>query len=139
MVLCTVCQVRHNILSDNWIHWKKKNEINLITVITIALKSVVKYYPFGTDIFAPSSIACDNSKSSDSAAAVAALSASQISLRPSNAGAVSQNSSRFDRNCPSVNGTSDFQRIVSWQSGWFFLGGPLLLPMWLPSFDSQSN
>lgn len=83
-------------------------------------------YPFGTDIFAPSKIACDNGKSNASAATVAARSASQISLRPSNAGAVSQNSSRFERNCPSVSGTSDFQRIGSWQSGWFFRGAPPL-------------
>ena len=35
----------------------------------------------------------------------------QISNFPSNAGAVSQNSSRFDFSCPSVSGMSDFHRI----------------------------
>lgn len=72
-------------------------------------------------MLAPSNIACANWKSVVSAAAVAALNASHISLRPSNAGAVSQNSSLLLLNWPSVKGTSDFQRIVSWHNGWFFL------------------
>jgi len=76
-------------------------------------------------MLAPSNIACANWKSVVSAAAVAALNASHISLRPSNAGAVSQNSSRLLRNWPSVKGTSDFQRIVSWHNGWFFLFVPV--------------
>lgn len=95
--------------------------------------------PFGTDIFAPSKMACDNWKSNASAAIVAARNASQISLRPSNAGAVSQNSSRFDRNWPSVSGTSDFQRIVSWHSGWFLRGGPPLPPIKLPKTEFITN
>lgn len=70
-------------------------------------------------MLAPSSMACANWKSVNSAAAVAALRASHISLRPSKAGAVSQNSSRLLRSWPSVNGTSDFQRIDSWHNGWF--------------------
>lgn len=45
----------------------------------------------------------------------------QISFRPSKAGAVSQNSSRLLRSWPSVKGTSDFHRMVSWHNGWFFL------------------
>lgn len=101
--------------------------------------SVVSTDPFGTDIFAPSKMACDNWKSNASAATVAARNASQISLRPSNAGAVSQNSSRFDRSWPSVNGTSDFQRIVSWHSGWFLRGGPPLPPINVPKTDFIIN
>lgn len=89
-------------------------------------------YPFGTLIFAPSKMACDNWKSSASAATVAARNASHISFRPSNAGAVSQNSSRFERSWPSVSGTSDFQRIVSWHNGWFLRGGPPFPPIKLP-------
>lgn len=89
----------------------------------------LKTNPFGTEIFAPSNIAWDNRKSNASAAIVAALKASQISFRPSNAGAVSQNSSLLLLNCPSVNGTSDFHLIVSWHNGWFFLGGPLPGPV----------
>lgn len=85
-------------------------------------------YPLGTDTLAPSKIACANWKSNDSAAIVAALNASQISFLPSNAGAVSQNSSRLLRNWPSVSGTSDFHRIVSWHKEWFFLGAPTLGP-----------
>lgn len=82
-----------------------------------------KTYPLGTEIFAPSNKACASSKSNDSAAVVAALRASQISLRPSKAGAVSQNSSLFERNCPSVSGTSERHRIVSWHSGLFLRAG----------------
>uniref|UniRef100_A0A182N7D0 Uncharacterized protein n=1 Tax=Anopheles dirus TaxID=7168 RepID=A0A182N7D0_9DIPT len=77
-------------------------------------------------MLAPSRIAWASWKSSASAALVAARSASHISFRPSKAGAVSQNSSRLLRSCPSVNGTSDFQRIVSWQSG--TVGSPSVEP-----------
>lgn len=66
-----------------------------------------------------------------SAATAAARSASQISFLPSNAGAVSQNSSRLLRNWPSVSGTSDFHRIVSWQSDWFFLSAPKTKAKWV--------
>jgi hypothetical protein len=52
--------------------------------------------PFGIEIPAPSRMACASSKSSLSAASVAAFSAFQISCFPSKAGAVSQNSSRLD-------------------------------------------
>lgn len=60
--------------------------------------------PCGSVILAPSTIAWASSWSLHSRATAAAFRASQISLRPSKAGAVSQNSSRLLRSCPSVIG-----------------------------------
>lgn len=85
-------------------------------------------YPLGTETLAPSRIAWAIWKSRASAALVAARNASQISLRPSKAGAVSQNSSLFERNCPSVRGTSERHRMVSWQSGRFLRAAPKAMP-----------
>jgi len=85
-------------------------------------------HPFGTETLAPSRMACAIWKSRPSAALVAARSASQISLRPSKAGAVSQNSSLLDLSCPSVSGTSDRHRMVSWQSGRFLRAAPMAMP-----------
>lgn len=67
-------------------------------------------------MFAPSTIAWAHVWSSVSAAA---LSASQISFRPSKAGAVSQNSSRLLRSWPSVSGICDVHGGRSFFSGWF--------------------
>jgi len=71
------------------------------------------------EILAPSTIACARSRSPVSWAPAAAFSASQISLCPSNAGAVSQNSSRRLRSCPSVIGMSLFHLGFSGCNGWF--------------------
>ncbi len=64
--------------------------------------------PCGRVMQAPSTIACASSRSLHSAAKAAALRASQISFRPSKAGAVSQNSSLLLRSWPSVIGYSLF-------------------------------
>lgn len=64
--------------------------------------------PCGRVMQAPSTIACASSRSLHSAARAAARSASQISLRPSKAGAVSQNSSLLLLSWPSVIGYSLF-------------------------------
>lgn len=67
-------------------------------------------------MFAPSTMAWAQVWSSVSAAA---LKASQISFRPSNAGAVSQNSSLLLRSWPSVSGISEVHGGRSFFSGWF--------------------
>lgn len=67
-------------------------------------------------MFAPSTIAWAHVWSSVSAAA---LRASQISFRPSKAGAVSQNSSRLLRSWPSVSGICEVHGGRSFFSGWF--------------------
>lgn len=66
------------------------------------------FIPCGRVMQAPSTIACASSRSLHSAARAAARSASQISLRPSKAGAVSQNSSLLLLSWPSVIGYSLF-------------------------------
>lgn len=66
------------------------------------------FIPCGRVMQAPSTIACASSRSLHSAARAAALSASQISFRPSKAGAVSQNSSLLLLSWPSVIGYSLF-------------------------------
>lgn len=66
------------------------------------------FIPCGKVMQAPSTIACASSRSLHSAARAAARSASQISLRPSKAGAVSQNSSLLLLSWPSVIGYSLF-------------------------------
>lgn len=75
--------------------------------------------PWGSDMLAPSIMACAREWSPVSRAYAAAFSASQISFLPSKAGAVSQNSSRLDRSCPSVSGTSLFHFGFSGFKGWF--------------------
>ena len=75
--------------------------------------------PCGRDMLAPSTMACANAWSPVSRAYAAAFKASQISLRPSNAGAVSQNSSRLLRSCPSVKGSSLFHLGFSGFRAWF--------------------
>lgn len=72
--------------------------------------------PVGSVMFAPSTIACAQVWSSVSAAA---LNASQISFRPSKAGAVSQNSSLLDLSWPSVSGISEVHGGRSFFNGWF--------------------
>merc|ERR1719369_1240429 len=102
--------------------------------------------PPGSEIPAPSSIAWAMAWSSLAAASTAAFSATQISVLPSNAGAVSQNSSRFALSWPSVRGMSLFQRTRSSFSGLFLVVGkseeseraegeplPLLPPAGLPT------
>lgn len=84
------------------------------------------FIPCGRVIQAPSTIAWASSRSLHSAARAAALSASQISLRPSKAGAVSQNSSLLLLSCPSVIGYSlfHFGRSFlrgSFRPGWKYL------------------
>lgn len=71
---------------------------------------VVSFFllPCGKVMQAPSTIACASSRSLHSTAKAAARSASQISFRPSNAGAVSQNSSLLLLSWPSVIGYSLF-------------------------------
>lgn len=66
------------------------------------------FLPCGRVMQAPSTIACASSRSLHSTARAAALRASQISFRPSKAGAVSQNSSLLLLSCPSVIGYSLF-------------------------------
>lgn len=66
------------------------------------------FIPCGRVMQAPSTIAWASSRSLHSRARAAALSASQISFRPSNAGAVSQNSSLLLLSWPSVIGYSLF-------------------------------
>ncbi len=84
---------------------------------------------------APSRMAWARSKSSLSAASAAALRAFQISTFPSNAGAVSQNSSRFDLSWPSVSGMSLFHRIFSCLSGRFLVA----VPPWRPEEVESLN
>lgn len=74
----------------------------------IASVPVNGFIPCGRVMQAPSTIACASSGSLHSEARAAARSASQISLRPSKAGAVSQNSSRLLLSWPSVIGYSLF-------------------------------
>lgn len=68
-------------------------------------------------MLAPSSIAWARSWSLHSRATAAAFKASQISLRPSKAGAVSQNSSLLLRSWPSVMGYSLFHLGLSFFRG----------------------
>lgn len=75
--------------------------------------------PCGKVMQAPSTMACASSRSLHSAARAAALSASQISFRPSKAGAVSQNSSLLLLSWPSVMGYSLFHFGRSFLSGSF--------------------
>lgn len=67
-----------------------------------------RFIPCGRVMQAPSTIAWASSRSLHSRARAAALSASQISFRPSKAGAVSQNSSLLLLSWPSVIGYSLF-------------------------------
>ena len=76
---------------------------------------LVECVPVGSVMFAPSTMAWAHVWSSVSAAA---LKASQISFRPSKAGAVSQNSSLLLRSWPSVSGISEVQGGLSFFSGW---------------------
>lgn len=75
--------------------------------VCVAVQSGV-FIPCGRVMQAPSTMACASSRSLHSAARAAARSASQISLRPSKAGAVSQNSSLLLLSWPSVIGYSLF-------------------------------
>lgn len=75
--------------------------------------------PPGKDMLAPSTMACARAQSPPSAATAAALRASQISRRPSKAGAVSQNSALFERNWPSVIGVSLLHLSGSFRKAWF--------------------
>lgn len=88
-------------------------------IILAYLENKLLHLPWGSDMLAPSMIACAREWSPVSRAYAAAFSASQISFLPSNAGAVSQNSSRLDRNWPSVKGTSLFHFGFSGFRGWF--------------------
>lgn len=104
-------------MKQNTVGEVKLNEVMTQEILVSQVTQVQCKLPFGTDMFAPSKMAWAKTKSCASVAREAARRASHISLRPSKAGAVSQNSSRLLLSCPSVSGTSDFQRMVSWQSG----------------------
>ena len=90
-------------------------EVRWVLRYASADSKLVECLPVGSVMFAPSTIAWAHVWSSVSAAA---LKASQISFRPSKAGAVSQNSSLLLRSWPSVRGISEVHGGLSFFSGW---------------------
>lgn len=75
--------------------------------------------PFGQVMLAPSTMAWERACSPFSSSWAAPRRASQISFRPSKAGAVSQNSSLLLLSCPLVKGISLFHFGLSALRGWF--------------------